>query len=836
MLELAVPDAPDSASSFLGAPPSVGGVASEQMLAEVEKRLFGDDGIEPVVIDRYELLDRIGTGGMGVVYAARDPQLDRKVAIKLYARLGTSSSAADDAKRATQEARALASFSHPNVVHVYDVGDRDGELYIVMEYVEGTDLAQWIHASPRPWREVLDVFIDAGKGLQAAHTQCIVHRDFKPGNVLVGTDGRARVADFGLAIGSEPEARTSTALSGSPAYLAPEQHDGRGADERSDQYSFCVALFEAVYGRRPFEGDTLDKLAAAKARGPTAVEGVKIPRGLARLILRGLEREPAARHPSMAALVEALVRVRAGPRRAYVALGIVGAAALAAGTWSLGTAASGPSCVAGPDRLAGVWDDARREELRRSFTSADQTFAAQTWALVEAALDERATHWTDAYTDACEATHVRGEQSTEALDLRMRCLDESLSELRGLIDAFAAADASVLERAIPAVHSLRPLAACRDPAILQAEILVPSSPEARRVVGDLRAELAQVRALSLAGQFPEGLAALEEIREGVEAADFEPLTAEFLVQRGALHSRVSDYEASRGDYTDAYWLAAGVGDDRVAARAAIGRSCLECIHLAQGGTGLEWAQHARVALGRISSSPILEGEQLTCSGNCLARAGRVEEARGETEKALAAFERAGAPEYRLVRPLSSLGLMAWMEKDSDAALSYFERSLETAERVSGDKHPGLSVLKCNVAIEYLRRNRRDEARALYLEALEITEGAFGADNAKNAKPLVGLGRLAIIEKQHTQAREYYERALSIQERAFGKSHPDLLDALIGLGDIDALEQKPESAKLLYERALGIADSPGTLDRTVAPRVQAKIEALGLGATVDDIGG
>lgn len=291
----------------------------------------GEEALAPrATLGRYEVRERLGAGGMGVVYAALDPRLGRRVALKLlHPRLAR----AEEARaRLVREAQALARLSHPNVVSLFELGVEGERVFLALELVEGPTLAEWLQQARRPWPEVLAMFLRAGAGLAAAHAAGLVHRDFKPGNVLVGPDGRPRVTDFGLvrgAVGDEPseavEPRDAPkdglmtragALLGTPAYMSPEQRAGRLADARSDQYSFCLALREALTGE-----------ASSRGRVPRRLEGV---------LRRGLSEDPAARYPSMETLLEALgspPRVRA---RHWAAAGVVGLAALALalGWWS----------------------------------------------------------------------------------------------------------------------------------------------------------------------------------------------------------------------------------------------------------------------------------------------------------------------------------------------------------------------------------------------------------------------------------------------------------------------------------------------------------------------
>ena len=304
-------------------------------------------------VGRYLVLQTLGTGGMGVVFSAYDPQLDRKIALKLL-RSGLQLATKDAQKRLRREAQAIAQLSHPNVVAVYDVGTTDdGDLYIAMEFVEGDTLTQWLKAYPRTWREILEVFQQAAKGLAAAHGVGLLHRDFKPDNVLVGCDGRVRVTDFGLARsliaideesarGATPQmptalnaalTATGTVL-GTPRYMPPEQLSGPDIDARADQFSFCVALYEALYGEHPLAGRTS---VAMFEKGEPAVpppDTTKVPAFIGRAVMRGLQKDRAKRFPMMSQLMTELIppvpklspRVAVAAGTAFLLLGAAAAA------------------------------------------------------------------------------------------------------------------------------------------------------------------------------------------------------------------------------------------------------------------------------------------------------------------------------------------------------------------------------------------------------------------------------------------------------------------------------------------------------------------------------
>jgi len=302
-------------------------------------------GGQPMV-GRYEILSPIGAGGMGVVYAAHDPQLDRKVALKMLRPSGLPGVSPQQLRaRILREGRAMALLSHPNVLAVHDVGEFQDQVFVAMELAEGGTVASWLRERPRSWRKVLDVFLAAGKGLAAAHAKGLVHRDFKPENILFGGDGRVLVTDFGVAqltavpgsapltadtpeTGSPTVSLCSSALVGSPAYMAPEQMRGEQADVRADIFSFCVSLYEALYGERPFAGETVADLQRAvsesEVRHPP--RGTRVPAWIHRALLRGLRAEPGERPQMMEALLASLSR----PRRRWAPLFLAGMGLLAA--------------------------------------------------------------------------------------------------------------------------------------------------------------------------------------------------------------------------------------------------------------------------------------------------------------------------------------------------------------------------------------------------------------------------------------------------------------------------------------------------------------------------
>ncbi|MCA9637345.1 MAG: serine/threonine protein kinase, partial [Myxococcales bacterium] len=514
-------------------------------------------------LGRYTILRRLGAGAMGVVYSAFDPELDRKVAIKiLHPRTRAVGGAEEGKLRLVREAKALARLSHPNVVAIHDVGTIGERVFIAMEFVDGQTLGAWLKAGPRTWREVLEVLRHAGEGLGAAHRAGLIHRDFKPENVVIARDGRVRVLDFGLARASgegdvddvPPEvidqsssleiAITSTGvLVGTPAYMAPEQHIGRPADARSDQFSFCITLYQALYGERPYAGENLAALQANVIQGRIrpAPAGARVPSWLHRIVLRGLSVDPEARFPSVEALVEALRRDPSSVRMRW--LGVVGLFALIIGivVGVFGLKMEPPCAGAGED-IAEAWNDAAKEKIRGAFAATNVPYAATAWKSVEVALDAFAGDWRDARREACLATHVRHEHSEDLLDRRMFCLDRARANFEALISVFGEADTTTVERAVEALDGLDDLRSCDDLEALMETVPLPSDPAARERIRRIRLSLAEAKALDVTGKWElaggKAEAALAEAKE----VGYRPVSADALLVLAGLKRQQGEHE------------------------------------------------------------------------------------------------------------------------------------------------------------------------------------------------------------------------------------------------------------------------------------------------------
>ncbi len=773
----------------------------------------------PARIGRFVIVRKLGEGGMGVVFDAFDPELERRVAIKLLRPAMRHHRNSQGEARLLREAQTMAKLSHPNVVQIYEVGEVDDLVFLAMEFIAGKDLRAWLAARPRSWREVRAVFMQAGQGLAAAHAAGITHRDFKPDNVLVGDDGRVRVLDFGLARpqrGSEVDERLPAgagvgtshkvtltqigAYVGTPAYMSPEQHLCKPADPQSDQFSFCVGLHECLYGRRPFLGKTSAELRLAVFRPPEPPPGERrVPARLRRIVLRGLSVDPANRFPDMQALLAELGRDPARTwKRVGLGLGVLGLATL--GGLGSGWLADERRCSHGDEPLVGVWDRERATEAREAFLATGVRYAAETWPKVQAALDAHATAWAARREDACAATHVRGEASEELLDLRNECLDGRLRELDGLVSAFVTADAATVERALQATADLAPLAACDDARYLRARIKPPADPALAERVARARMLLARAAARRDAGRPREAREIATVVWRASKDLDYPPLHAETLLELGRGEEATADYALAQDHLRAAYHLALGIAADPVAADAAIALS-LVYYRKAEFATSFEWSEHARSLLRRTGEPPEQMVLYLLYRSYAQSRLSLHLDAIATAQEALTiAEEQFPALDPRRGRMLAGLAHARWAGGDEAGALDLFKRSQLTWSDGLGPDHPFVASSAINISTIYINRRAFEDAAAVLRPALGIMERAFGPDHPNVADTLINLASLANIQGRLREAAEANERALRIYMRV----DPDrlvVISLLADLGDLQNLLGRHDQALASLRQAL-----------------------------------
>lgn len=770
--------------------------------------------VSPVMAGRYEVLDTLGRGGMGIVYLAHDPKLDRDVALKLCFDASETTIV-----RQRREAKALASLDHPNVLEIYDIGEHEGLLYIAMEVVYGgTAKDRFGKGALRPWREVLDFYLGAAAGLAAAHRAEIIHRDFKPENVLVTRDGIAKVADFGLAIreGSSGSVEASADLSasgdrvtragaavGTPAFMAPEQLLGLDLDARADQYSFCAALFEALFGKRPYVALSvrarIATLAIAKIAWPRDTR--RVPKHILRALERGLSTDPRQRFESMPALVEALT---AAPHRrwplAVLSVGVAGALGAAAVLHdgppqcdldeNIGWTAEARAKTEGP--LAGVSSLAARRIVQ------DLDFAASTWD------SER-----DAYCGAQGAPVGSPATST--------CLARLQKGFHARVALLQDGDPDVLLNGRTLIANLPTADSCRNPADgelteQQQEVLsLLEAATAHQDVGRiLEADALAARAYGLAHQLgqPNLLARALVLR------------AEIVRERGnselGLELREQAYFLAKAN--DLEMLAVNTSQQMAPTHAELG-------HTEQALRWLDIVEAEAKAATRTSVPPHMLA---VVKSRTYLHLERFEEAHREADAALAdlpADDRSvRATRYAVISTLAAVMMFEGAPPE--------ERALVTQERVDlalelyGPDHPDVAIAyedmatilkatgKSREAIELLERARAihieamgpnnlilieidnklatnqkalgdlDGAEASFRRALQMQSSLRSSDSSSQINLESNLGSLLQERGKTQEALTHQERALALSEEAFGSG--GLKTALVRLNLADVL--------------------------------------------------
>jgi len=725
------------------------------------------------MVGRYRLLQLVGRGGMGEVYAAHDPELDRKIAIKIM-RADTYPDEIE-AARMMREAQSIARLSHPNLVTVYDVGSASGRVFVAMELVEGDTIAAWLDRKRRPRAEILQVFIAAGRGLAAAHRAGIIHRDFKPQNVMVAPDGAVRVMDFGLAALRQtlhgPKAPRLTKIGsilGTPLYMSPEQLCGQAVDPRADQFSFCVALYEALYGERPFAGDNFAELRAAVLGGKPrpAPLSSHVPGRLRAILLRGLSVVPGKRFPDMNALLTALEQASA--RRGGIARMLwvgAGAGALAFAVtfglgWQLRGTRSVSQCANPPERLASAWPTAagapRRAEIRSAFLAANVPDARERYDRASQSLDTYAHAWAGMYRQACEAVETGAGDSRETLAWRMGCLDQRAGELGALVDAFAHADAKIVRKAVAATLLLPALDSCSDNRALKANA-VPPDEALRARVQSLRGRLATLWAMAAAGHDWQALKPLGALVDEARAAGHEPLLAEALLVYARTRAPF-DPEGAEPLYEEAFKHADAVKNNALAAEAALQLVAIEGAIDHHFDVGERWA--------RTADATVERGVPLRVRAALLNSRGMLFAAQGQ---------------WRLA------------EADFTAGVAIRQQAL-------GASHPDLATSMTNQARAVLVLGDPQHALEIANRALEVAGAFFPAESYEIGAARLVRGQALIALARGPEARTDMEAVLDTFERVLGRDHPFLADPMTGLGEVALAERRPTEAQGLLERA------------------------------------
>lgn len=764
----------------LGEAPTIGRTRAEDTPA----------GAQPEPGDRigsFEVERVLGAGAMGVVLLARDADLGRRVAIKVLA-----SHYGDDEKaqqRMLREAQSVAQLQHPNVVALHQVGIHEGRVFLVMEYVDGGTLRQWVDAEPRTWIEILDAYRQAGAGLVAAHAAGLVHRDFKPDNVLIGRDGRVRVSDFGLvgAPGSVDTVPTPVSLSGdvrltqtgtvlgTPAYMAPEQFAGTGVEAAADQFAFCVSLFEALYGCRPFRGDNAGALLLSIESREIVPppRGRKVPRRIRRLIERGLAPDPGDRHPSLAGLVGAL-EVRPRSRRTTAVA--VGAGVLGLGLLSsvLDGGDAGPEADAkapcpAADAPIPEWNDARAEALHDALAAAEFADAESTAVRASSIAAARAEQLARVRHEVCVAAP---EVDAEVAARMTACAEQLRTELAMTVDLLTGSLPVDVAAVAPAMLlELPPTEVCSSPVSMKHRVPLPVGS------ADQHEQLWHARLWIDVGHVERGAALAKDSAAKLQGTE-SPLLADALLLASRLPHADREFEAAEALLRDGISAARAV-DDRTREAAGLAMLMASMTSDDRGAAALAFREQA------------------------------------EQAAADAGPEWIWPVQLQVARALSATG----QRDDADASASLALDTLGSFE----SPRPLPTSLAHEVRGRVLDANGKTaEATEQYRAALTAIE-AYGPNHPRRATLLTLLARSIDRQGNVAGAREHFDEAARILEAAGERHVFELAQLHMFRGDLERrLSETDEAAKAL-RRSVALFET----DDDYEPHVARSLVELGI---------
>ena len=762
----------------------------------VESTLEADPGdrVEPVpafapgtTIAHFKIVRELGAGGMGIVFEAHDPDLDRRVAVKIVRDRRAGSAAG---LRLIAEAQAMARLAHPNVVGVHEVGTIDNQVFVVMELVRGDTLAGWLDRHPRPWRDIVDVFLHAGQGLLAAHHAGLIHRDFKPSNVLIDDAGRPRVSDFGLARSEErgplAEGSENSGIAGTLAYMAPEQRFGDTVDARADQYAFAVSLQQA--------------LAPKHAVGTPS-------RRVRNAIARALSIDPDERFPSMDLFLDELRRGSQSHRRLFVTLGAGAALTVLAATMFI-TRPEHDGCADGASLVDQVWNPTTRTGQVAAFLRARPN-ALRTSSSTAHLVDDWADRWKLGRKAACT---VDGPQRAA----RLGCLDRGLHELRAQIALWQSADATTVEHAVQAASGLPSPQGCATEPIGDVPVT-------------LRAHGAKLVALMRSGRAREAHQGVPALLTLAEAAQNPRALALALMQAGRIEREAGNLTVSREYYSRASQEAGRAGDDTVLLNALI-EEAVVIVDLGRprDSLGLLDAAAALKARTRIDD----QNRVALARADALGQSGRPQEAIDITNQALPELQaRAMRDPSARTALATALGQLAaaQLQIDREAAIATYHKVLDLDIGTYGPEHPEVAKTLHDLGSAELQIERYDLAKQHLDRAMRIFVSAYGERHPMVGATYMTVANMNALQGQFAQARNLYLQAQKALTGVMPDDAPHFVIIESGLGDIARSEDNCKEAIPHFEKAVNLLEQSGNSEN------QHALQLTNLGFCLSDVG-
>ncbi len=801
----------------------------EATLCSVEARLFG--GPRRVSIGRYQLRERLGRGGVGDVYLAHDPMLHRDVALKLL-RPEQSSGHAQARRRFIKEARAIAKLSHPNVLDVFDVGEFswsmlpsserpqgarvDHDVFIVMECIRGETLRIWLERTRPAWSVVLEHFVLAGRGVAAAHARGIVHRDFKPSNVLVSEQGAVKVIDFGLAQYGRPDDHAAQpqpgdpprlgvsapdgtvtrtgAVVGTPLYMSPEQHAGAPIGPAADQFAFCAALYEALYGHPAYQGVDAQALHRAKRHGPQVPPWpTPVPRTIGRAVIRGLSPRPRDRWPTFEALLHALTP-RFRPRRVRRGLGL-GIGVMGAFVAMSPTPSSLRVCD--PDHLTSwVWNDDRRGALHARMQQAGADDVAQLDRDLDTRVDSYLQGWGQRYRSICN----EGTSTPAPRQRMLGCLSQQLEQLDTVL-ALAMREPGTMGRGVNVLWSLPSPDECEMDGVAAAAE-PDRDPQALRRLEQLRRGAIELRTLHRAGLYYAGIVRGLELVASAEASSELPITAGLLLELGELQRAAGDARAAARSLERAYFIASQIPDPPLVARAAVGVLAVRAGVLASMEAYEQWMPHARAALER-SPDPALEAATMEVEAQVLALRSKFDEAIALSRRAIALRLRTDDPLVH-AQGYSRLGTVLGLAHQAGLGLVETQRAAELVRTTVGEDHPRYAAILFNLGIVRHRAGELGDGLPDLRRSHEIQQRAFGRGNILTLRTQEVIAVSLLSSGQVEEGAPLLAETVALAEASLGLDDPRLLSMLTNLANMYQVTDRLPDAIRTHERVLALA--------------------------------
>ena len=770
---------------------------------------------------------------MGEVYLADDPDLERDIAIKrILPELVNPGDSTGAYTRLLREAQAMAQVSHNNVVRVFDVEATDDELFIAMEYLGGGTLSTWLRSDTHSWHEILSMFCSVGCGLAAAHAAGLVHRDFKPSNVLIDHDKTPKVSDFGLARpiavvhrdSHRPPLWTPSGLLGTqmtetgeavgtPAYMAPEQQLARPVDHRADQFSFCVAMFRALFGVDPFPGQSsAERLTLMRDRGPAPIPPPKsIPRRdferVHSALTKGLSAEPNDRWPSMEQLLSALrgPRIRSRRRRAVVAGGALIALAISVSVLATRRSETGQLCTFGEREIASVWNHDRHAHLERAFTSLNPNNGGQAIAALAPQLDAYAHRWARTHRETCLATRQLGTQSHKDMERRIRCLGRLKVRLDAFVQLLSAPENMTIAQAPMQMQTMPSPNSCAKPLHLPTPPPGLSPSRRKQLEHTIAALKPHVSSYGAQHALPRAIDLLQQTRD----TQYPPLIAEAALLVGQLYDYAAQYSKAEAHYHLAVTQADLGEHDIVKAQAYVELISISTEH-GRFDEAKNWAQYARAAISRSGTAehPILtarlEGELAIVARD----QGDAKRALHHAHLVIRILNDANMSETpHMATARGELGKIYYgVLRDYAKAYQEFEAAHQLYGATLGANHPEVGYAAAQMAdTRELQPGGTDDALALSRKAIATLEHFFGPDHVHIAD--VYAGHASILERvgRTTEAVALMKRAVALDRKQYAEDHALLHVSLGFAGMLYARAGEHKLAVSTLEEAIAIAE-------------------------------